>query len=56
MQDLAAFQKCADVIVANRVTDDIRDVQNKVFTRDLSDADLSSNLAEGRLIRQTAKI
>ncbi len=39
MQDLAAFKHCADVIVANRVTDDIRDVQSKVFTRDLSGAD-----------------
>jgi UDPglucose 6-dehydrogenase len=39
MQDLAAFKQCSDVIVANRLTDDIRDVESKVFTRDLSGAD-----------------
>lgn len=33
--DLAEFKKLSDVIVANRVTDDISDVQDKIYTRDL---------------------
>jgi UDPglucose 6-dehydrogenase len=35
VNDLAQFKKESDVIVANRITDDIRDVANKVFSRDL---------------------
>jgi UDPglucose 6-dehydrogenase len=33
--DLSVFKRDADLIVANRITDDIRDVASKVYTRDL---------------------
>ena len=33
--DLHAFKAMSDVIVANRLRDDIQDVADKVFTRDL---------------------
>lgn len=35
IRDLDLFKAEADLIVANRLTDEIRDVPNKVFTRDL---------------------
>jgi len=39
VNDLAAFKAEADVIVANRVTDEIRDMQDRIYTRDLFGGD-----------------
>ncbi|WP_305855280.1 nucleotide sugar dehydrogenase [Aestuariibacter sp. A3R04] len=39
VNDLDAFKAMSDVIVANRITDDITDVLEKVYTRDLFGAD-----------------
>jgi len=33
--DLSAFKREADVIVANRLSDELHDLRAKVFTRDL---------------------
>jgi len=35
VNDLTQFKQEADLIVANRITDDIRDVANKIYSRDL---------------------
>ncbi len=35
VNDIAQFKRESDVIVANRITDDIRDVSDKVYSRDL---------------------
>lgn len=39
IKDFDEFKKVSDVIVANRLSDDIRDVADKVYTRDLFSRD-----------------
>jgi UDPglucose 6-dehydrogenase len=39
LRDLAEFKRRADVIVANRITDEIRDAGARVYSRDLFGAD-----------------
>lgn len=35
IEDFEEFKKMADIIVANRLSDDLMDVQDRVYTRDL---------------------
>ncbi|WP_163583471.1 nucleotide sugar dehydrogenase [Gracilibacillus saliphilus] len=39
VKDFAEFKEVSDVIVANRLTDDLKDVSEKVYTRDLFSRD-----------------
>jgi UDPglucose 6-dehydrogenase len=39
IKDLEEFKKISDVIIANRLSDDLADVEEKVFTRDIFNSD-----------------
>jgi len=39
VKDFEEFKQVSDIIVANRLTEEIKDVQEKVYTRDLFSRD-----------------
>ena len=39
INDLKKFKKLSDIIIANRMTDEIRDAEKKIYTRDLFNSD-----------------
>ena len=39
IKDLEEFKKVSDVIVANRLNENLKDVENKVYTRDIFKCD-----------------
>ena len=39
IKDLNEFKKLSDLIIANRITDDIKDVVSKIYTRDIFNSD-----------------
>jgi UDPglucose 6-dehydrogenase len=39
IKDLEVFKQISDVIVANRLSDDLLDVENRVYTRDIFGGD-----------------
>lgn len=39
IKDLQEFKKLSDIIVANRISEDIKDVEEKIYTRDIFNSD-----------------